>query len=1327
MKLATLEIELLANLAKFQDTMNKASKTADVAMRNIEKSANLAQKALGGLGAAISFQAISKLVDDYKKFDSQLKLATKSLEEYGQAYENVIRIGRTAQSDIGAIGVLYARLNNNLRDFNVTQNEVANVTETISLALRVNNATVQETNSVMLQLSQSFGSGRLNGQEFLAVTEGAPNLMRQLAKSLNVPYGALKDLSSQGKITREDLLRAWTDPEYLAALRNNVKEVGTISSAITVATNNLKQFVGEKDKAAGASRALSQGIIFLSDNINLLVNVALAAAVVQLIKWTQGIYASVAAMRVKSAETVIAAKVELSLAQAAYASGAAVNTNNKALAGNAAATTLATSNTARLIAAQTALARATSFTAKAWTGLNTVFNLLGGTVGVVVAALTGLYFWFEKIFNDRKIAQYGTAIDGIRERLKQTQELAKAGISADDPFSQEKMNIKQLEKARDALFFKMQNQQKLLKDKSIFAPSQNDLKQTAAEYVQAVKDIESAQKELQFNTDLQNDKLKNSAKLVADAADAQDKNVKKTKELTDAEKAYQQILENRASADQEISDLKEITKLLKQGYELEEARFRVASIRQGLLPEQIEALLKEKEIQEDIAEEENARRERLQIWIKEQIDAQEEIKKATEKRLQAEQKRADENFEAAKKAHEEANKEIEQANDRLYRNLSRSITDSIVRGFEEGLSFIDNFKRAITTAFKSFFVNIGVNFFQKGLEGIFGNVTKGVFGTIASAFSGSALAGEGVATAGLLDQAKSVFDVITKGFDGANAALQSSIEGFGALLSNGKGGILDAVGGAIGQYSSVISGALPFAGAAIKLLQGDFKGAAFQGGGAALGSIIAGPVGGAIGAALGSLAGGLFGGEKKLPRYYTGVSSRFIDGQFIAGRGKTGADSQGMIKGVEGSLNNLNRAFSEQLGGLFQAAGINQNIGTNSLIYQKNNTLGRFDYGFGGRRFKTMIEGDSDVNATFKRLIEMTLGETLVKAIQSSALPKGIKNLFSGLTNSKAVSQTVQASIKLLNANVQLKDQFNLTANNAAVMAKEVGLSGSSLVKFVDKLTATSNSLVTPAQQILAVRDALSSQLGRALPETIQSFDEILKSFNTATKSGRELFYTMFNLRDSFIEFNNAITGIKKGVNDAIFGLLTPQQQQAQNQARLVEEFAKFNLAVPQSAQQMIAIGQSIDYTTEAGLNLALAFPSLVQAFEATQGAVDSLANSLNPERFRTFFDFAVASSYTRQGLPIPAANMPSYDVGTSYVPNTGVAMLHQGEAVLTRSENSAITFNSAKMVTLLGSLVEKVTNLELDIRRTADGTQRTARELEDITSGDIVIQTQAA
>lgn len=432
----SIEIKLFADIARLQADMNKANKSVDTAMRNIDKSVTMAKNAFSGLAGAFGVASILKTADEYKKFDSQLQLATKSLEKYNIAYRDVARIARESQSDIGSIGVLYARLTNNLRDYGTSQKEIGMITESVALSLRVSNATVQETNSVMLQLSQSFGSGKINGQEFLAVSEGAPMIMRQLAKSLGVTYGELKNMSTQGELTAEVLKKALTDPAYLAGLQEQVKSVGTISSAITVLKNNFTLFIGEADKADGVSTKISQTIILLADNLNLLANAALVAVGAQLGKFVLGINASIRASQIRQVEIV---KENILLEKkllAETASTAALANNARATTAWAAANSVAMREAAAL---NTAVAASSTLAARAVTGLSVAIRALGGPVGI---AISGIILFGDSILQWIDKARGMTPeLKKINDQIERSKKLTAQGIMANDAMADEKTKI----------------------------------------------------------------------------------------------------------------------------------------------------------------------------------------------------------------------------------------------------------------------------------------------------------------------------------------------------------------------------------------------------------------------------------------------------------------------------------------------------------------------------------------------------------------------------------------------------------------------------------------------------------------------------------------------------------------------------------------------------------------------------------------------------------------------------------------------------------------------------------------------------------------------
>jgi methyl-accepting chemotaxis protein len=74
-----------------------------------------------------------KSADALTKFSAQLRNATSSQAEFGEAFDNVRRIASSAQAPIEAVGSTYARLSNALKDLNVTQTQLSDVAETVAL------------------------------------------------------------------------------------------------------------------------------------------------------------------------------------------------------------------------------------------------------------------------------------------------------------------------------------------------------------------------------------------------------------------------------------------------------------------------------------------------------------------------------------------------------------------------------------------------------------------------------------------------------------------------------------------------------------------------------------------------------------------------------------------------------------------------------------------------------------------------------------------------------------------------------------------------------------------------------------------------------------------------------------------------------------------------------------------------------------------------------------------------------------------------------------------------------------------------------------------
>lgn len=227
---------------------------------------NLGNFVKGGLyagAAAASVEAVKGFVrmnEELIKLNGILKNSAGGNIVFGQSLQDVRNIASSAQVDLLGIGTTYARISNSLKDLGVDQKQVSDITETLSLALKVNGATATESSSTLLQLSQAFGSGKLAGDEFRAAMEAAPNVMRQLAQSLNVPFGSLKELAAQGQLTSDVLLKAFTDQKFLESLRLQAAQMKTVEGSMQQLNNSVQLLAGDFNKATGFSNLLAEGI-----------------------------------------------------------------------------------------------------------------------------------------------------------------------------------------------------------------------------------------------------------------------------------------------------------------------------------------------------------------------------------------------------------------------------------------------------------------------------------------------------------------------------------------------------------------------------------------------------------------------------------------------------------------------------------------------------------------------------------------------------------------------------------------------------------------------------------------------------------------------------------------------------------------------------------------------------------------------------------------------------------------------------------------------------------------------------------------------------------
>lgn len=281
-----------------------------------------------GVGGA---KEIIDRADAYTRLSNSLKVATQSEMERLAAEQEVARIAKDTRSDLETTAQLYARINQNRKAMNITERETASLTELISKGMQLGGASAQEYASATLQLTQAFGSGALRGEEFNAVVEASPELMRKLADGLGLAVGELRGLAEQGALTSSVVVRALLSQKD-AIDEAYGKTIPTVEQALVRLNNEAVLFVGKLNEQTGATQALGAGLVFLAKNLDAVASVmgaAFAASAAKAVQsTTQFVTASVAAREAARQQAIAAeqqrvaalasAQGQVAAAQAAY-------------------------------------------------------------------------------------------------------------------------------------------------------------------------------------------------------------------------------------------------------------------------------------------------------------------------------------------------------------------------------------------------------------------------------------------------------------------------------------------------------------------------------------------------------------------------------------------------------------------------------------------------------------------------------------------------------------------------------------------------------------------------------------------------------------------------------------------------------------------------------------------------------------------------------------------------------------------------------------------------------------------------------------------------
>lgn len=128
--------------------------------------------------------AIAQTSDEMAALDGRLRSVTKSEEECYSLERKLYEQAQKSRVAYADLGNMYYGIAQAMKDYGTSEADILKVTDTVSKSLIAGGASKEQTEGVILQLTQALQSGVLQGDELHSLREGAPDLVRDMAAAM---------------------------------------------------------------------------------------------------------------------------------------------------------------------------------------------------------------------------------------------------------------------------------------------------------------------------------------------------------------------------------------------------------------------------------------------------------------------------------------------------------------------------------------------------------------------------------------------------------------------------------------------------------------------------------------------------------------------------------------------------------------------------------------------------------------------------------------------------------------------------------------------------------------------------------------------------------------------------------------------------------------------------------------------------------------------------------------------------------------------------------------------------------------------------------------
>lgn len=413
-------------VARTTDSIDRNLAQVDSAFDSAGGAAQQAGVLIRGAFAAVAgagiIGSIIKQVDAYGQMSDRMKAAAGSAGEYQMVQEHLLRTAQETYRPLAEAQELYIRTADVMRSLGFNTQQTLDITDSFSFLLVTNAAAADKAGSALDAYSKALQTGKVEADGWVSIQEAMPTIVTAIANATGKSAEEIRKLGVQGKLSLDDI-----NTGLLRTVEANRKAAADMSTSVQDALVNIgnavQTFLGGMEEQTGAVAGLSNVLIALADNVDLVAVAMGGAGVAALTNYVAksglAVKAALAdrAARIAQAEAVLQA----ALADQHKAETATILAAREAVA--ARGTAVQTQMSIQLAQARQREAAATTAVATAQAGLRTVsaglLSVLGGPMGLALLAGTAAASF---LLLSNNADQAGVSLEDLRKPVAQLRE-----------------------------------------------------------------------------------------------------------------------------------------------------------------------------------------------------------------------------------------------------------------------------------------------------------------------------------------------------------------------------------------------------------------------------------------------------------------------------------------------------------------------------------------------------------------------------------------------------------------------------------------------------------------------------------------------------------------------------------------------------------------------------------------------------------------------------------------------------------------------------------------------------------------------------------------